>query len=187
MGLFTTSVLALNKSNVEDVYFNLGTHTEYYNNIQNNSSGGVRKFDLAPTIGVGAALPIINEFKFIPEFNWVLPRQGSGRILKNIFMFRADLSYDPLKWLRLRMGTSLIFLNQYGRGGTKQINNGNTTSTFYYPNESQTSINNTFDLGVETLFNEDWSARLQTYIYSLFESERRQVSYTLFLTYHWKQ
>ncbi|MGE3609772.1 MAG: hypothetical protein AB7I27_09330 [Bacteriovoracaceae bacterium] len=178
--------LAYNNIPLESVSLNVGTHTEFYNNIQNDTSGGVRKYDLAPTIGAGISLPIKNEFRFLPEINWVLPRySGSSRIIKNVFMFRADFGYDPLSWLRLRVGTSLMWLNQHGRGGSEQISNGNSTSTFYYPDENHSSLNNTFDLGIETFFNPKWSARFQTYTYSMFKSESRQISYTIFVSYHW--
>ncbi len=101
-------------------------------------------------------------------------------------MFRADVGYDPLEWLRLRVGTSIMLLNQQGRGGTANINNGTGTSDFYYPEENRSSMNNTFDLGVEALYQE-WALRLQTYTYSLFAPESRQYSYSLFVSYYWKQ
>jgi hypothetical protein len=100
-------------------------------------------------------------------------------------MFRADLGYDLVDWMRLRLGTSLMWLNQHGRGGKTQVNNGSGTSTFFYPDENRSSINNTLDVGVEGRFNDEWSLRLQSYIYSVFIKEKRQVSYTLFVTYYW--
>ena len=171
-------------SPVEKIYFNGGFHTEFYDALQIDKSGTQRKIDFAPTLGLGMQLPIAEEFKFLPEFNWVLPRDVGSKIIRNLFMFRADLGYDPLEWLRLRVGTSLMWLNQQGRGGTANINNGNEVSTFYYPDENRSSLNNTFDLGVEGRYD-NWARRLQTYTYALFNSERRQVSYTLFLTYYW--
>lgn len=179
--------LAYNNLDLESVLFNGGTHTEFYNNVQKDDSGGVRKFDVAPTLGAGVSIGMKNGFHFLPEVNWVLPRSaGSSRIMKNLLMFRADFGYDPLDWLRLRAGTSLMLANQHGRGGTEQINNGNSTSTFYYPDENHSSLNNTFDLGLETMFKK-WSMRLQTYTYSMFKEERRQISYTLFVTYYWER
>lgn len=172
---------------IESWILNFGTHTEYFNNIQNDTAGGTRKIDFAPTIGIGMFIPLANkDLKFLPEFNWVLPRSaGSSKIIKNLLMFRADLGYDALDWLRLRLGTSLMWLNQHGRGGSTQVNNGTGTSTFYYPDENRSSVNNTLDLGVEGLINDEWSVRLQTYIYSVFIEERRQISYTLFVSYYW--
>lgn len=173
---------------LESIVFNLGTHTEFINNVQNDASGGVRKFDLkAPTVGIGFSLPINADWRFLPEFNWVLPRStADSRVIKNLMMLRGDFGYDPLEWLRLRVGTSLMFLNQHGRGGKATMNNGNTTSTFYYPDENRSSLNNTLDLGAELRYDE-WALRLQSYIYSVFKEERRQVSYTVFISYYWDQ
>ncbi|MCM2349794.1 MAG: hypothetical protein NDI69_07220 [Bacteriovoracaceae bacterium] len=169
----------------ETILFNLGTHTEFYNKIQDDSSGGTRKFDFAPTLGAGIKLPLIDHWHFLPEFNWVLPQNaGSDRIIKNTFMLRADFGYDLMDWFRLRAGTSLIWLNQHGRGGSAEINNGNSTSTFYYPDENRSSLNNTLDFGAEVLM-QDWALRLQTYVYSVFLAEKRQTSYTLFISYYW--
>lgn len=165
--------------------FNVGTHTEFYNNIQNDTSGGVRKFDISPTLGLGFFVPLESEITFLPEINWVLPQTVDGsKIIKNLFMFRADFGYDPVDWFRLRLGTSLMWLNQHGTGGSAEVNNGNSTSTFYYPDENRSSFNNTLDIGGEFLMDE-WALRLQTYTYSVFKEQKRQISYSLFLTYYW--
>lgn len=169
----------------DTILFNLGSHTEFYNSVQSDSSGGTRKFDVAPTIGTGLKVPLAGHFSFLPELNWVLPQEaGSSRIIKNTFMLRADFGHDLLEWLRVRAGTSLIWLNQHGRGGSAKMNNGNTTSTFYYPDENRSSLNNTLDFGAELLW-QDWALRLQTYIYSVFMADKRQTSYTLFVSYYW--
>lgn len=163
---------------------NGGFHTEFYNQIQTDDKGTLRKFDTAPVLGFGIVAPLDPEFDFLSEFNWVLPRKSGENILKNVFMIRADLGYKPVEWFRLRGGTSIMWLNQHGSGGTEKINNGNTTSTFYYPDENRSSINSTLDLGAEFLFD-DWAVRLQTYTYAAFKEQRRQLSYTLFVSYYW--
>jgi hypothetical protein len=174
---------------VKDIYFNLGTHTEFYNAVQKDDSGGLRKFDFAPTVGVGLNIPLwkSTEWSALPEFNWVLPEfLEHSNIIVNTFMYRFDLGYSPLDWLRLRLGTGIMHMNQHGRGGKTSEKNGNDYSTFYYPNTNSSSLNNTLDLGAELLY-EQWAFRLQTYTYSVFKEERRQVSYTLFLTYYWER
>lgn len=171
---------------IESIYVNGGFHTEFFNNVQVDSSGGMRKFDFAPVIGAGIRLPISDSWNFMPEMNWVLPHDSNTRIIKNLIMFRGDVAYDALDWLRLRVGTSLMWLNQHGRGGTAKISNGESTSSFYYPDENRSSINNTFDLGAEFLMN-SWAFRLQTYTYSLFKEESRQISYSVFISYYWEQ
>jgi hypothetical protein len=173
---------------LESLYLSLGSHTEFYNALQKDQSGNKRRMDFNPTLGLGLALNLPSSaWRILPEFIWVLPQEaGSNKIIKNIFMLRGDLAYD-LHALRIRLGTSFVLLNQHGLGGSAELDNGNSTSTFYYPEENRSSLNNTVDLGLELIFNPDWSTRLQTYTYSLFAEEQRQISYTLFLTYHWPQ
>ncbi len=195
MKLFFLAILALihcapvRAQEVESILFNLGTHTEFFNSVQSDGKGGLRKFEFAPTLGAGLSIPLNSQvWRFLPEFNWVLPQKAeTTKIIKNLFMFRADFGYDPLDWLRLRAGTSIMLRNIHGRGGSVQGNNGNEVSTFYYPDENRSAFNNTFDLGLEFKPDEKWAIRLQTYLYSLFEGDRRQISYTLFGTYYWEK
>jgi hypothetical protein len=169
----------------QDKYLlNFGTYTEFYNAVQMDPSGGLRTFDPAPTVGFGLEKKFENGFIFLPEVNWVLPRKSGDSIYKNIFIGRADFSYDMIDWLRMRLGSSIVWLNQHGTGGKENINNGNGTSTFYYPSENRSSFNNTLDLGAEVLFS-SLAFRLQTYIFSALKEDRRQISYSLFVTYYW--
>jgi hypothetical protein len=170
---------------IKQIYFNLGTHTEFYNAVQYDDSGGLRKFEFAPTVGIGLVMPLSGYWNMLPEFNWVLPKTYEDtKIIVNTFMYRFDIGYDPIEWLRLRVGTSIIQMNQQGRGGDTRENNGNGTSKFYYPSENRSSLNNTLDFGVEVM-HEEFAFRLQTYTYSVFKKEQRQVSYSLLLTYYW--
>lgn len=171
---------------IQSYALNVGSHTEYFDGVQNDASGGTRKIDFAPTIGGSIVLPLSESFTFNPEINWVLPLSSSDKIIKNLFMFRADVGYLPIDWLRLRLGTSLMWLNQNGGGGSVDVSNGNSSSTFYYPDENRSSLNNTLDVGAEFLLGQ-WALRLQTYVYSAFKEERRQISYTLFVSYYWDQ
>ena len=183
--MLLASLTASALGQIDTIFFNLGSHTEFYDKVQSDSSGGTRKFDFAPTLGAGLKLNMTERWMFLPEFNWVLPQKaGSDRIIKNTFMFRADFGYSVLEWMRLRAGTSLLWQNQHGLGGSTNISNGNETSKFYYPDENRSSLNNTLDFGAEALWDE-WAVRLQTYIYSVFMKDKRQVSYTLFFTYYW--
>lgn len=170
---------------ISSYLFNIGFHTEFFNAVQSDDKGTLRKFDPAPVVGLGLKLPINASWSFLPEFNWVLPRsKTASNVLENLFMLRADWGYSALDWLLLRAGTGLMWLNQHGRGGKETLGNGNSQSTFYYPDENRSSVNNTLDLGIEALLD-NWAIRLQTYTYFVFREERRQVSYSLFVTYYW--
>ena len=165
-------------------HFSAGTYTEFYDQVQIDTKGTLKEFDSNPTIGFGMEMPLEKGFLFLPEISWVLPRKSAERVMKNIFLLRADLGHAPLEWFHLRIGTSLVWLNQQGGGGEETMNNGNSTSTFYYPGENRSSFNNTLDLGLELLWKKV-SLRFQTYTFSALESKRRQISYSIFLSYYW--
>lgn len=176
----------LNPDSVHNKQFYLsgGFHTEFYNQVQVDSKGNLRKFDTLPTIGVGIKAPLQSAYNFIGEVNWVLPQKTTDQIMKNLIMIRGDIAYSPIDWFRLRVGTSIMWMNQHVSGGSTTENNGNGSSKFYYPRENRSSINNTLDLGAEFLWDE-WAFRFQTYTYSVFKEERRQLSYTIFVSYYW--
>lgn len=170
---------------IEGWQLHLGSHTQSYHEIQTDGSGTLNKFEFKPTIGAGLNIPLSDNWKFLPEASWVLPEfNEDSRIIKNIFLFRADFAYVLMDWMWLRLGTSFAILNQHGRGGKATLNNGNEQSEFYYPDENHSSINNTLDLGLEFLY-ENWSLRLQTYTYQILKEESRQTSYSLLITRYW--
>lgn len=187
MTCFCAASFAQDKSNEDKIRqfsVNAGIHTEFYNQVQVDSKGNLRKFDTLPTIGAGLVIPYNDDFSFLTEINWVLPQKVTDQIIKNVVLVRGDLGYMPVDWFRLRVGTSIIWMNQHASGGSTTENNGNSSSKFYYPKENRSSFNNTLDLGAEFLFGQ-WATRLQTYTYSVFREERRQLSYTLFISYYW--
>jgi hypothetical protein len=164
--------------------FHLGTLTEFYDAIQVDDQGTTDKFAINPLIGFSLDIEITPQWTWAPELNWVLPREAGEGITKNIIMIRNDAIWRASDIFRLRVGTSFMINNMRGEGGSRRLNNGSGTSEFYVPSESRTSINNTLDLGAEVLMDE-FAFRFQTYIYSLLKSERRQISYSLTLTYYY--
>ncbi len=170
--------------------FSFGTLTEFVGLTQTNEDGSRDRFAFNPYVGFSTDIEMNQSWRFVPELNWVLPRTaGDSGITKNLFMFRADFGHHLLDELRLRYGTSLMVLNMRGRGGTQEVENGNGTSTFYLPSESQTAVNHTLDLGAD-FYLLPFSVRFQTFIYSAFNNERRQWSYALGVTYFydlWKK
>lgn len=168
----------------KNIGFNVGALTEFYNAIQTDTRGQKNKIDLDPMIGFSTDVELNKSWAVIPELNWVLPREAGDKITRNLFMLRLDGGWKGGEWWRLRVGTSFMVNNIRGQGGTKAVRNGGGTSDFYIPPESKTSVNNTLDFGAELLYDA-FSFRLQSYTYALFKSERRQVSYSLLLTYYY--
>ena len=172
----------------QNIYFNVGNHTQFVGGVQNDDSGGLRQVAFAPVVGAGLTVPSYYGFNLYPEFNWVLPKLiEDSNIIVNTLQFRFDVGYDVFRYLRLKVGTSIMHQNQHGRGGNSTQRNGNATSTFFYPDENRSSFNNTLDVGFELTFTQNWSIRHQVYVYSIFLAEKRQTSHTFFITYYWNQ
>lgn len=163
--------------------FHAGSLTEFTNAVQVDDQGSTELFTFNPMLGFSLDIELTPEWTWVPEINWVLPRSAGKGITKNLFMLRNDAVWKGADWWRLRVGTSFMVNNIRGSGGTQVLNNGAGTSEFYVPGESRTAINNTLDLGAE-LVSDDVAVRFQTYVYSLLKSERRQLSYSLTLSYY---
>ena len=174
-------------SSFKDFNLSLGSHTEFYRKVQTDQKGTQRTFDFNPMLGVGKSFPFHHLVSFEPEVLWVLPKSlgSSTNVIRQIFFFRPDFKLKLPFNFALRLGTSFAVLNQHGKGGKIKLNNGNTQTTFYNPDENRTSLNNTFDLGLQYQLLQNHSLKFQTYTYSLLKAERRQVSYSLLYTYHW--
>jgi hypothetical protein len=175
---------------LQHLYASIGSYTHFVDSIQTNDSGGSSYFEFNPTIGFGLDIYAMKGFRLEPEFKWVLPREAqSSAITVNHFLVRADISKRLLKsnrrW-KFRVGTSLFITYIKGEGGIQFLDNGdNSNAPFFLPDQSRSSINNTFDLGIEYNFKKNQSIRLQTYTFALLDSDARQFSYTLMYTYYW--
>jgi hypothetical protein len=164
--------------------FHAGSHTEFYDAVQIDDQGSTEKFGFNPLLGFSTDFELRPTWRMIPELNWVLPRDVGTGVTENLFMFRTDFAWLMSDMWRFRIGTSVMVNLIRGSGGTQEMNNGNGTSKFYIPAESRTAINNTLDLGAEAMFD-SFAVRFQTYIYSLLKPQRRQVSYSLMLSYYY--
>ena len=173
-----------NKIDFDNLGFHLGSLTEFVGSVQIDDSGKKNFFEINPFIGFSTQISLSPDWVFLPEFNWVLPREAGSGISKNLFMVRGDFGYNYQDWLRLRVGSSLMINNIRGAGGSRPMNNGSGQSDFFLPPESKTSINNTLDLGIE-LHSEELALRFQNYWYAILNNERRQLSYSLTLTYYY--
>ena len=164
--------------------FHVGSHTEFYDAVQIDDQGTTEKFGFNPLLGFSTDFELRPTWRMIPELNWVLPKEAGTGITENLFMFRTDFAWHLSDVWRLRAGTSVMVHWIRGQGGSKEMNNGNGVSKFYIPAESRTALNNTLDLGAEVMLD-SIGFRFQTYIYSLLKPERRQVSYSLMVSYYY--
>mgnify|MGYP001627352412 CR=1 FL=1 len=168
----------------KNIGFHLGSLTEFVGEIQVDDKGTTETFSVNPALGFSLDIELNEDWALIPELHWVLPREAGPGVSKNLFMLRTDFAWRGADLWRLRAGTSLMVNNMRGEGGTRTLNNGSSTSDFYVPAESRTSVNNTLDFGGELLLD-SFALRTQLFIYSPLKSERRQYSYLLVATYYY--
>ncbi|MFT6631022.1 MAG: hypothetical protein ACJAS4_000968 [Bacteriovoracaceae bacterium] len=159
----------------------IGTWMENYQQVQGTQDGDKNGFQFAPYIGVGLEYKLKPQYLLTPEIGYIIQRT-SDEIKKNQFFLRADFAYLPNDWLRLKVGSSLMILMISGDGGEDTLPNGNSTETYYIPEERRTAYNQTLDFGLE-VFNDNMSARFQSFIYAWNESEERLISYALSYNY----
>ena len=69
-----------------------------------------------------------------------------------------------------------------GDGSSQTLPNGSGTETYYAPEESQTSINQSIDLTAEFLY-ERVAAKIKTYTYAIGIEEERMTTIALSLNY----
>lgn len=164
--------------------FHLGSLTEFVGEVQTDDRGATKTFAMNPSIGFSLDVELNENWALIPELHWVLPREAGAGVSKNLFMLRTDVAWRWAKNWRLRAGTSIMVNNIRGEGGSRTLNNGGSTSDFYVPPESRSSVNNTLDFGGEFLLD-SLALRAQVFLYSPLKAERRHYSYLLAATYYY--
>lgn len=182
--LSVTNIHAFDWKKFQTLNLQFGTWLENYQQIQGTRAGAKNGFEFVPYLALGSDYHWKQKFMLSPEIGYVLQR-NSEAIRKNQFFIRGDLSYLPQDWLKLKIGTSLMVLMISGDGGEDTLPNGDSTETYYIPDERRTALNQTLDFGIEAS-KDDYAGRLQTYIYAWNESEERMITYTLSFIYKWK-
>ena len=167
--------------NFETVSFQFGTWLENYAQVRATRDDDTNGFEITPFVSASVAYKLATQHEIIPELGYVI-QQSSNEVNKNLFFIRADYAYQMKDWLKLRAGSSFMMLMQSGSGAEDTLNNGNTTDTYFVPNENRTSYNQTIDLGAEFI-QKELSARVQLYTYAPLDAERR--SYTISLSFNY--
>ena len=162
----------------------LGTWLERYSQLQSTRNGEKNGFELTPFVSAGLLYNMSPKWKFRPEALYVI-RQSSDQIDKDIFCFQLDFTYKFTQKWSFILGSSLLVQSISSNGGEEKINNGNTTDSFYLPNERRTSYIQTLDLGFEWR-EKNYGAKFQSYIYRLDENFP-QYSLALGLLYSWEK
>lgn len=162
--------------------FTAGAYVPFGPSTQGNVSGSSNTLALDPMIGVNTKIltPWYGQV-FLPEFDIVFHTGEKDGYSKRTYLFSADFGYQVNPMLMLRYGTSTVITSISGDGGVVYLNNGNDVDAFYQPNETSLSWNQTLNFGIDGIIDPSYTLRFETYIFSLFNSKARQVSYSLSL------
>tara|TARA_R110002049_G_scaffold276811_2_gene455083 strand:- start:240 stop:833 length:594 start_codon:yes stop_codon:yes gene_type:complete len=146
--------------------------------------GSVSYFDFRPVLAASYRYEFSSEFSFIPEVGITLPETSEDETFSTLYsFFNAPIAYHSGDWT-FRFGPGFFFTRINGKGGTLRLQNGTSTDEFPVPNGSATTRNLTWNLGVQTSFDKEWSARFDLAILKAFDSEKRAMNHLLTLNYH---
>lgn len=174
---------------LKNASFGFGSYVEFYNKLQIDAQGNKNDFVFNPYLSIGAEAKTFYDLYFYPEFVFVLPDGGDyDKMTKTTLIFNFDLGKRFFNdSLIAAVGTGIVMNIYNGKGGTISMQNGDSQSDqFFAPDESRMSINNTFNMSLSYfILSTDTNIKLETLVFSLFDSERTMISYTLSVNYFW--
>ena len=150
-----------------------GTYVPFFNQVQVSPSGSLRTFEINPYVGYSYELQLGGSHLFTPEVGYVLFNDFGDDTTKDLLLLNYDFGYRISSEFVLRYGLTTHWYRVAGKGGTKSLSNGSSTTEFIVPSGSALAIYTTWDIGVEFLTNgqvSSWRFDLKTT--DLFSDER---------------
>ena len=163
----------------------LGGYVPFASSVQEKGDGELNTFSFAPTVSVGTSVPL-EELKseFSPELGLVFHRSGAGGDYdKSTLYILGDLEMEWVPSWRLRYGLGLFATLIDGEGGIVSRNNGEEEVDFRRPGKSHITYNLAFDFGWDYSISRRWFLRLETFIFSIWNEQARDMGYLLVLGY----
>ncbi len=172
------------KSRAYDATLSVGNLCEYVGKIQVDENGGTNFCEFNPYFASSIDYSVSPEFLIAPEFGFSIPKSARDENISKMSLFILANAKYKLTNFHLIVGLGLFFTRISGSGGTEDLNNGNSTSSFPLPDSSVFTRNFILNLGAGLDFTREWSADLHTYIFNLTSSEDRAYSIAINGTYH---
>jgi hypothetical protein len=125
-------------------------------------------------VGLRAPMPIFGgNWFFQPSLTYTVPgrllNDGAGRV--NIWALALPFSGN-LSVFEFKVGPGILFYQYKGAGGTEDLPNGGTTTTYYRPSDSVTSKVTFLDLGLGAAIGEKFRLDVDLYINGLLSLRR---------------
>jgi hypothetical protein len=164
----------------------IGSYSPSVGQYQDDAEGNTASFTFNPYLSLTTKIPVLfPQFYAMPELGYVFNKVESSEEYKKrtiYVLYNFGYEFYPQFFFRFGIGTFITKIG--GEGGAKEQNNGASTATFYLPGESVSSYNSTLNLGGEVSLLEGFATRADVYIFQLLESERREISFSIGLTYY---
>lgn len=182
IGLIIALIAA--KVSAYDTALSVGNLCEYVGKIQTDDSGSTNFCSFNPYLAGSIDYAITNQLLLSPEAGISLPKSGRDEnIDKMSFFFLANAKYK-FSPLHLIAGAGLFYTRIQGPGGTQELNNGTSVTSFPMPDSTVYARNFILNLGIGADLSREWSADLHTYVFNALTSEDRTFSIALNGTYH---
>ncbi len=161
-----------------------GGYVPFGFSTQKDADGSRRTFSFEPYIFINGVLRAPYNHIFLPELGYVFHTSEKYDDYKKSTMFLLlDLGYMLRPNLVLRYGVGIFKTSISSDGGAVTLANGSGTSTYYRPNESKTTYNTTWNLGIEKSWTRNYATKFELYLFEPISS-KRDISYSLSLAYY---
>lgn len=171
-------------SSKTDLTLSLGNLCEYIGQIQTDESGDTNVCSFEPYVATALDYGITNDFFLSPELAFSFPQSGTDENIKRMTIVTLLNTKYKTSYLNLIGGLGFFFTRIWGPGGEADLNNGTSVDSFPLPDDPVYTRNFIVNLGLQTEFNQNWSAQIRSYIFNLTSSEDRTFSVGLQGTYH---
>lgn len=176
-------ISSLNLKAASPYWIGFGNLTHNFLSAQNDEKGGKTVFEAGPVFFIGSSFPFIfSNLSLSPAVGYAkfFTKDQTNR---SEIILQYHLSQNLFSSFKLRYGLSNYITKIGGKGGNLELNNGNSTATFYVPSESKTTFTASLDLGTELIFSSQYTLRLQASVLRFLSSERRRISHMLTFNY----
>lgn len=184
--LFSKSVYSSSSSSSSYFWSGFGTVTHNFKKAQTDAAGNSTvTFKFAPTVLVGGSFPfpLIDATNFSFGVGYAYYSKGDDNSTKNEIILQYHLNYNINSIFNLEYGFSNYITRIGGPGGTKVLNNGTSTATFYIPSETHSSYTAAIDIAAEFALPSNYTLRTQLSLERFLSSDRRTFSHLITLNY----
>lgn len=183
-----TAELLNSTQSARSLFFGMGLLTYRFGELSEDPTGARSMISaIYPEISLGGRFYLSEHWRLAPRVHYTFPGRSivDDTATASIIYFSIPFIKD-FYTLDLKFGMGLLLYRISGEGGTVELNNGNSTSTFGKPGLSSTSNLFTLEIGVGRLIYEQLRFDMDLFATTPVDASRRSlgmragVSYGIF-------